>query len=333
MATTADVKVGEHGQMEPTNNGLGINTIKPHKCEKEKFTCCMFQHIGDRKTQEDRFVVAPELTLGTAKPSHRQSFFGVFDGTVGDLASETAKCIALKKLAGLDSWKALQVRSPSTYTKREIETMTVDLYKAIDKDVLEVSASNQKNYTTCTGVTAMILGELLVIGHVGDSRCYLGKEDGAGTLSGEQLTFDHKPELTTEKERIEKCGGMVERLLNHNNKPFHRGGDFLMRKALGETPMQLQYSRAFGAKDLKCFGSICVPDVKIIKLDPSMKVVVLASDGLWDVVQGNEAVTRAMHAIKENANPAEKLIAFALEENAKKGTRADNITCVCIIFH
>jgi protein phosphatase 2C family protein 2/3 len=40
--------------------------------------------------------------------------------------------------------------------------------------------------------------------------------------------------------------GSVEYLHSHNNKPFVRGGDFTQRKALGEQPMQLQYSRAFG---------------------------------------------------------------------------------------
>ena len=29
---------------------------------------------------------------------------------------------------------------------------------------------------------------------------------------------DHKPDLDDERQRIERCGGMVERLQNHNNK-------------------------------------------------------------------------------------------------------------------
>ena len=43
----------------------------------------------------------------------------------------------------------------------------------------------------------------------------------------------------------------VEYLHNSFDKPFIRGGDFTARKARGDRAMQLQYSRAFGGKDLK----------------------------------------------------------------------------------
>merc|ERR1719476_1243788 len=114
-------------------------------------------------------------------------------------------------------------------------------------------------------------------------------------MVGEQLTNDHKPDLDEERTRIERSGGMVERLPNHNNKPFIRGGDFLMRKALGEQPMQLQYSRAFGAKDLKIFGLSSIPDVRLIRFqrDPayrSIRFLILASDGLRDVIPTQQAV-------------------------------------------
>jgi len=212
--------------------------------------------------------------------------------------------------------------------------MTADLYRSIDVEVLERCAKERLDYTTSTAVTAMILGDVLIIGHVGDSRAILGKQTGGG-ITSEQLTTDHKADLQSERERIEKCGGMVEKLQNHNNKPFHRGGDFLMRKALGEAPMQLQYARAFGAKDLRPFGLICVPDVKVIPLDASTKggVVVIASDGLWDVLTADDAAKDAIAVAKTGRNPAESLVGKALQINQSKGTRADNITCVCIFFN
>lgn len=91
-------------------------------------------------------------------------------------------------------------------------------------------------------------------------------------LYGEFLTMDHKPNMPSEQDRIlvsrnsredllglvgpnflrsssvQRSGGSVEYLHNHNNKPFIRGGDFTVRKSKGEQPMQLQYSRAFGVR-------------------------------------------------------------------------------------
>ena len=62
-------------------------------------------------------------------------------------------------------------------------------------------------------------------------------------------------------------------------KSFNRGGDFLPRQANGEHPKQLNYSRAFGGKDLKKYGLIAEPDVSHFEILPEDKLVLIASDG------------------------------------------------------
>jgi len=54
----------------------------------------VFSHIGGRKAQEDRYCIAPKLIPGV----DRCSFFGVFDGTVGDFASDHVKDLVIPKL-------------------------------------------------------------------------------------------------------------------------------------------------------------------------------------------------------------------------------------------
>eukprot|EP00392_Amoebophrya_sp_AT5.2_P015842 g16063.t1 len=129
-------------------------------------------------------------------------------------------------------------------------------------------------------------------------------------VEGNFVTQDHKPDTAEEKARIEACGGSVEYLHNHQNKPFIRGGDFQQRKMLGESPMQLQYSRAFGAKDLK----------------PFFLGFILASDGLWDVLSADVASRVAMKAFLEGTNPSDALVQAALH------TSCDNITAVCVMY-
>lgn len=272
------------------------------------------------------------------------SFFGVFDGTVGDFASENVKDLVVPTLLESPSWKAVrQGWVNGGERERLLEEAMCDLYRNVDDALLDRCARNAQHYATCTSVTVMVVGDLLVISHLGDSRVVLGKEGEAGQaagsrpLVGEQLTADHKPDLANERQRIEKCGGLVERLQSHSNKPFIRGGDFLMRKELGEQPMQLQYSRAFGAKDLKIFGLSNIPDVKIIRLgSPAYRrcrMVILASDGLWDVLSAQEAVEVASAAARQaSCNPAKELVQSVLAEQAKRKVRADNITALCIMF-
>ena len=47
-----------------------------------------------------------------------------------------------------------------------------------------------------------------------------------------------------------------------------RGGDFFRRQAAGEHPKQLNYSRAFGGKDLKMFGLSVEPDISHFEITP-----------------------------------------------------------------
>lgn len=336
----ARAAVDELGMVVGNRLGAGSAEIPPMRPTGTPFMVCAFQHMGDRKTQEDRFVVVPHLEPETRAPC---AFFGVFDGTVGDFASENVKDLVIPKLLESPNWRTLRhlPASRSSDQERLAEHALRDMYRTVDESLLVRCAQNTQHYATCTSVTLMVVGDLLVVGHLGDSRIVLGKEEpgsgpGRGELIGEQLTMDHKPDQEPERQRIEQCGGMVERLQNHSNKPFIRGGDFLMRKALGEQPMQLQYSRAFGAKDLKMFGLSSVPDVRIIRMgSPAYRHVrfaILASDGLWDVLSAQQAVATAQQAAQEDGSPAEALVRRALMEQSRRKARADNITAICVQF-
>mmetsp|Transcript_92320 Transcript_92320/g.270221 ORF Transcript_92320/g.270221 Transcript_92320/m.270221 type:complete len:377 (+) Transcript_92320:114-1244(+) len=329
----------DHGAVSSTRLGPGSEEIPPTR-PGTPFTFSAFQHMGDRKTQEDRYTVATNLEPEGRNPC---AFFGVFDGTVGDFASENVKDLVVPKLLESPNWKTLRHLPAGRAGDQErlLENALRDMYRTVDESLLVRCAENTQHYATCTSVTLMVIGDVLAVGHLGDSRIVLGKEEassgaGGSELIGEQLTMDHKPDQGPERQRIEQCGGMVERLQNHNNKPFIRGGDFTMRKALGEQPMQLQYSRAFGAKDLKIFGLSSVPDIRIIRMGSphyrNVRYAILASDGLWDVMSAQQAVMTAHQAAQEDSNPAEVLVRRALLEQSRRKARADNITAICIQF-
>lgn len=149
---------------------------------------------------------------------------------------------------------------------------------------------------TFAGVVVMVSAGVLTCGHVGDSRAALGRVDSSGKLVCTFLTRDHKPNQKEELDRIELAGGSLTYL--HGGKPFIRGGDFSERQRRGDRPMQLNYSRAFGGKDLKMFGLSCVPDIAQLPVDASTKCLVLASDGLWDTCSADLAVREAMAAFR-----------------------------------
>lgn len=60
-------------------------------------------------------------------------------------------------------------------------------------------------HTGCTACVVLITETEIYCANAGDSRCVLSNDGKAIEMS-----VDHKPELPTEKARIEKAGGFVE---------------------------------------------------------------------------------------------------------------------------
>jgi len=63
-----------------------------------------------------------------------------------------------------------------------------------------------------------------------------------------------------------------------------------------------------------------------------VKFLILASDGLWDILPAQRAVELAQQAVNENDNPAEMLIQTVLLEKLRRKAKADNITVIVIHF-
>ena len=290
-----------------------------------KLSCA--QHVGRRRTQEDRFSVCQQL-----RPDDPHSvFLGVWDGTVGDFASDQVMSLVLPHTLETAAWREYAGRAePSAAAdagaQQLLAAAVAEGYARADAELLERCAEARNNYASTTAVTALIAGGVLTVAHLGDSKLALGSVDAQGRLLGQSLTIDHKPDQAAERARIEAAGGSVEYLTDSHNKPFIRGGDFLARKAAGDKPMQLQYSRAFGGKDLKPFGLSATPDVAQLVLHPQHRVLVIATDGLWDVCTPEDAVTIAMQACGEGLDPAEALVRFALDDQHG----SDNVTVVVV---
>jgi protein phosphatase len=233
-------------------------------------------------------------------------------------------------------------------------------YAAADSELLESCRRLQNHYSSSTAVTCLYAWPFLTIAHLGDSRAVLIVRDeapdrpypsasdplagrrhldppfSADGVRGVLLTEDHKPDQPEERARIELAGGSVQRLHHHANRPFIRGGDFVRRKAAGERVMQLQYSRAFGGKDLKPFGLSACPDVFHVRISTEGPFghlgVVLASDGVWDVCTANDAAAVVVRAARAQWDPARALVAWAARERERLAAGADNITAVVALF-
>ncbi|XP_010272535.1 PREDICTED: probable protein phosphatase 2C 66 [Nelumbo nucifera] len=167
-----------------------------------------------------------------------------------------------------------------------------DLYQPLKQSILKTFRLMDKELKMhptidcfCSGTTAVTLvkqGQNLVIGNVGDSRAVMGTKDKENSLVAVQLTVDLKPNLPREAARIQQCKGRVFALqdepevarvwLPNNDSPG------------------LAMARAFGDFCLKDFGLISVPDVSYRRLTERDQFIILATDGVWDVLSNKEVV-------------------------------------------
>ncbi|CAM8888072.1 unnamed protein product [Rhodiola kirilowii] len=163
----------------------------------------------------------------------------------------------------------------------------------------------------CSGSTAVTLikqGQELVLGHIGDSRAIMGTRDDDNCLVAHQLTIDLKPNLPKEAARIHQCKGRVFALQDEPE---------VARVWLPNSDSPgLAMARAFGDFCLKDFGLISVPDVYYRRLTERDEFIILATDGVWDVLSNKEAVdivasapsrTTAARALVDCANRAWRL--------------------------
>lgn len=126
-----------------------------------------------------------------------------------------------------------------------------------------------------TAVAVVIAPPKLVCAYLGDSRAIIGRRGAkpSGLWEPIPLSGVHKPDMPGEAERIIAAGGTLTRT---RFGPARVNG--------------LAMSRAFGDFDVKSAGVIAEPDVNVHDLRPTDEVVVVGSDGVWDVLDESEVL-------------------------------------------
>jgi serine/threonine protein phosphatase PrpC len=163
-----------------------------------------------------------------------------------------------------------------------------------------------------------------LVAHVADSTCVLGKFN----RTAKALTRDHKPELDDERARIEGAGGQVIFDGYANHRVYDK---------TGEAP-GMNMSRCLG--DLHAHrdcGVIAEPETKILEVGPDDSVLLLCSDGVWEFIEPDAAVSLVMPFYKKGqaTQAAEKLSKLAWDRWMKeeKGAVVDDITVICVFLN
>ena len=238
---------------------------------------------GPRATMEDRWYVSDDLR-----------FFAVYDGHGGHRVAEQAqRCLydefvkQIDEIANAEPEKAAnedgdvsEKTGTPILSKDDPKVVGEALTKSFDAVSRKILSTTYLDLEGSTAVVVYMCDNAIVTANLGDSRAILCRGHKAIPL-----TVDHKPDSTKERKRIEDLGGRVK---------WHGylGPDKLPVPGMGAYRINgnLAVSRALGDRLERPYVS-SEPEIATFPRHPDQdKFIVLASDGLWDVMTSQDVV-------------------------------------------
>ncbi|KAD4178732.1 hypothetical protein E3N88_27323 [Mikania micrantha] len=272
-------------------------------------------HQGSKGFNQDAAILYQDYGMDDG------AFCGVFDGhgRNGQIVSKFVRnklpsIIINQRNANMSKGKT--VNEHDDFESKEFQIWKEALFsafKVMDKEVKLLE------HIDCSAV-----GDDLVIANLGDSRAVLGTMAENG-ITPVQLTTDLKPSVQSEGDRIRRLNGRVMSLKDepHIDRvwlPYHDSPGLAM-------------SRAFGDFVLKSHGIIAIPDVSYRRLTQSDQFIVLASDGVWDVLSNNTVVSIVWGAeSEESAANAVVAAATAAWKQKFPSSKRDDCSVICLFF-
>ncbi|XP_058205138.1 protein kinase and PP2C-like domain-containing protein isoform X3 [Rhododendron vialii] len=253
-----------------------------------------FATCGRRETMEDTHFLMPCMR------SEDIHVFGIFDGHRGAAAAE----FSARALPGF-----LQIlvstKSPSDALLEAFVKTDVAFREELDNHRKPKGVIQKDWHPGCTAIVALIVRNKLFVANAGDCRAMLCRASSAHSLSK-----DHVASCLDERERIIRTGGQVTWVVD-----TWRVG-----------PAALQVTRSIGDGDLKP-SVTAEPEITETILSVEDEYLVLASDGLWDVMSEAEVVNIMKDTVKEAGMCSKRLAT----EAAERGSR-DNITVIVVFL-
>ncbi|KNC32347.1 hypothetical protein FF38_11119, partial [Lucilia cuprina] len=233
------------------------------------------------------------------------SFFAVYDGHGGATVAQ---------YAGKHLHKFILKRPEY---KENMEEALKQAFLDIDYEML-YNESWGEQMAGSTAVVVLIKDNRLYCANAGDSRA-------VACVNGEVMTLsmDHKPNNEAESKRINEGGGWVEFNRVNGNLALSRAlGDFVFKRNENKKPEE-QIVTAY-------------PDVETRKINEDWEFLVLACDGIWDVMSNQEVIDFCRSRIGQGMYPeeiCEELMTHCLAPDCQMGgLGGDNMTVVLVCF-
>jgi len=195
-----------------------------------------------------------------------------------------------------------------------------------DEFLAYISKTKSTEIRTIEFGTTAVIAELdlerwiLQLGNVGDSKAVLGTINEAGEIKVITKTEQHNLQNISELERIKQ---------DFKDKVQVIDGKYLQAIHPHMKAHHLALTRSIGHKHLQHFGVI--PNPQIIQVNiknlTESAILILASDGVWDILSEIEALSIAFD-YEDPQKAAEEIVESALKLNLNNDK--DNTTAIVV---
>jgi serine/threonine protein phosphatase PrpC len=193
------------------------------------------------------------------------AFLAVYDGHGG---SEAAKCAA----RSVHHFLAKSDR----FFDDDASVALAEAFAMTDKRFLE-RAESVGIYAGSTAIVAFVRNTTLWCANLGDSRAVMCRAGKAVPLS-----TDHTPAVEAERKRVMAAGGQVR-----DNRV---NGMLSVTRAFGDLDYKAHKHMFFPSQQFFADPVIAEPEVRRFELTADDQFIILACDGLWDVMTNRAAV-------------------------------------------
>lgn len=242
------------------------------------------------------------------------SLFAVFDGHGGRLAADLAAERLTEHLEAVMKTDIFPGDKAEGADPEKIGKAMRDAFMNLDQNIRDTfEKSYGSDQSGCTAIVALVTPTHIIVANSGDSRSVMAK--GGRTV---EMSFDHKPINPGERTRIQNAGGLVRS--NRVN------GDLAVSRALGDFSYKARADLPAEQQQVSA-----EPDIEVQQIDATEEFLVLACDGIWDVMS-NDEICAYIRQLMDNGESDLKLIAEEILDNCLRAGSRDNMSVVIVKF-
>jgi len=304
--------------------------------------------IGGRKEMEDKYSVVPfrkrnaEDSSDDSQPAKRRRQNAEINGwnravcsSLGTVASNETRgdknTVELKNYAFFAVYDGHGGTACAEFARMNLHANIVnhpDFGVNIEKAITEGFQKTEKDFEDekgdpgcgTTACVCLIFENVLYVANVGDSMgvmCKRGKPI--------ELNTPHTLNTPSEKERVEKTGGVIidDRLAHPVWNP--RLINIGVTRALGDF-----YFKSEQFTSGKPSGLISTPEIRKVYLTDADRFIILATDGFWDVVKPQEAIDYVLQRFDVPATEICKNLTDLVATKAEHSNFDDNATVLLV---